>query len=168
MPDTDKGMEAQGRAMEEMGKILRCSLMDDFYMRRFFSDDINCIQHVLRVIMDDPRLVVKSSGTQVLKQGPKHAVILDIDVVDGNDEEYDVEVERSNERASPKRARFNSAMLDTNQLEKGRPYQDLRRSVVIFITENDVLGEGKPLYRIERTIDGKRCQATDTFDPLAP
>ena len=145
-----------GKAMEDMGKILRANLMDDHYMRRFFSDNIPCVEYVLRTIMDDQTLVVKSVGTQILKSGPKHEVIFDIDAVDGNDEEYDIEVERSIERANPKRARFNSAMLDTNQLEKGRPYQDLRRSVVIFITEKDVLGENLPLYRIERTINGKR------------
>jgi len=145
-----------GKAMEDMGKILRATLMDDHYMRRFFSDNIPCVEYVLRTIMDDQTLVVKSAGTQVLKSGPRHEVVLDIDAVDGKDEEYDIEVERSVERANPKRARFNSAMMDTNQLEKGRPYQDLRRSVVIFITEKDVLGENLPLYRIERTINGKR------------
>ena len=61
MLNTNKGMETQGRALEEMGKILRCSLMDDFYMRCFFTDEINCIQFVLRVIMKDSELVVKSS-----------------------------------------------------------------------------------------------------------
>ena len=156
MAEIDVEIEANGKAMEDMGKILRATLMDDHYMRRFFSDNIPCVEYVLRTIMDDQTLVVKSAGTQVLKSGPKHEVILDINAVDGKDEEYDIEIERSIERAHPKRARFNSAMLDTNQLEKGRPYQDLRRSVVIFITEKDVLGENLPLYKIERTINGKR------------
>lgn len=156
MTEMDEELETQGRALEDMGKILRSTLMDDYYMRRFFSENIPCVQYVLRVIMDDPTLVVKSATTQTMKKGPKHEVILDIDAVDGNDEEYDIEVERSIERANPKRARFNSAIMDTNQLEKGLPYQALRRTVVIFITEDDVLGDSLPLYRIERTINGKR------------
>jgi hypothetical protein len=42
--------------------------------------------------------------------------------------------------------------MDCSSLKKGQPFTDLRESYVIFITEHDVLGEGEPIYFIERTI----------------
>ena len=39
-------VKSQGKAMEDMGKILRATLMDDHYMRRFFSDNIPCVEYV--------------------------------------------------------------------------------------------------------------------------
>ena len=41
-------------------------------------------------------------------------------------------------------------------LAKKEDYDKLRESIIIFITEHDVLGDGLPLYTIERYINGKR------------
>ena len=45
-----------------------------------------------------------------------------------------------------------SSMMDANLLDKGRDFDALAETYVIFITEHDVLGMGKPLYHIERYI----------------
>mgnify|MGYP003300706301 FL=1 len=45
-------------------------------------------------------------------------------------------------------------MLDANVLKKGQDFDKLPETFVIFITENDVIGKGWPLYRIERCILG--------------
>ena len=76
-------------------------------------------------------------------------MFLDIYAVGSNGEEYDIEVQREDEEANPERAFYNLAMLKTNMLEKKRPYSDLRRAVVIFITEHDVIGDNLPLYTAE-------------------
>ena len=67
-------IKTQGKAMEDMGKILRANLMDDFYMRKFFDGDVECIQYVLRIIMGDKGLIVKEVKTQKHLKGPKHNV----------------------------------------------------------------------------------------------
>ena len=41
-------------------------------------------------------------------------------------------------------------MMDANLLEKGENFEVLPETFVVFITENDVIGKGQPLYRIER------------------
>lgn len=38
-------------------------------------------------------------------------------------------------------------------LQSGDDFSDLPETFVIFITENDVIGKGKPLYRIERKVE---------------
>ena len=149
MPEIDIGFKIDGKILEDRGRILRATLMDDYYMRRFFSDDVKYIQYVLRIIMGDKGLIVKSVETQRYLKDPKHNVFLDIYAVGSNGEEYDIEIQRGDEDATPKRAFYNLAMLKTNMLEKGRPYSDLRKAVVIFITEHDVIGDNLPLYTAE-------------------
>ena len=44
-------------------------------------------------------------------------------------------------------------MIDTNMLEAGQEFSDIHDSYVIFITENDILGQGLPLYHINRIVE---------------
>ena len=77
---------------------------------------------------------------------------LDALVSDSQSQIYDVEVQRTDGGASPKRSRFNSSLLDASLLEKGQDFEKLPETYVIFITENDVLGGNKPVYHIDRYI----------------
>ena len=54
---------------------------------------------------------------------------------------------------TPKCLRYHSSMLDAHSLRPKEDFSALRDNYVIFITENDVIGKGKPLYRIERRIE---------------
>jgi len=65
-----------------------------------------------------------------------------------------VEVQRSDKGSGRKRARYNSSMMDANLLKKGEDFDRLPETWVIFITENDVMGKGLPLYPIERCFLG--------------
>ena len=49
-----------------------------------------------------------------------------------------------------------SGLLDLTALGKGEDYDALPDTYVIFITEHDVLKEGKAIYHVERMIDGQR------------
>ncbi len=44
--------------------------------------------------------------------------------------------------------------MDAHDLREGQDFDGLPDTCVIFITEHDVLGEGKPLYTIKRCIIG--------------
>lgn len=73
--------------------------------------------------------------------------------VDGNGKIYNIEIQRSNAGADRKRERYNSSIIDANILDVGKEYEKLPESYVIFITENDVLEKGKPIYHINRYIE---------------
>ena len=51
-----------------------------------------------------------------------------------------------------KRARYNSSLIDANITEPGEKYENLCESYVIFITENDIMKVGLPIYHIDRTV----------------
>ena len=65
---------------------------------------------------------------------------------------YNIEIQRDDRGASVKRARYNSSLIDANITEPGEQYEKLNETYVIFITEHDVLKGGRPIYRIERTV----------------
>lgn len=54
--------------------------------------------------------------------------------------------------AVPERARFHSAMVDVRMLRGKQKFKEIKDSYIIFITQNDVMGKGFPLYHIERMI----------------
>ncbi len=127
-------------------------LMDDILFKLCFDDNIECTQLVLRIILDNPKLVVKSAKTQVLMSNEdRRSVRLDAFATDG-EKFYDIEIQRRNSGAAPQRARFYSSLIDANIFERNKDFRTLPETYVIFITEHDVLRLGKQIYHVERTI----------------
>ena len=80
------------------------------------------------------------------------SVRLDILAVDTIGRVHNIEIQRSDKGAGVKRARYNSSIMDANITEAGDKYEDLNESYVIFITENDVLKAGLPIYHVDRIV----------------
>jgi len=128
-------------------------LMDDSFMTLFFGGDIETTQLLLRIILEDSEITVTETvGQYEIKNPNGRSARLDIHAVDANGQHFDVEVQRQDAGAVPERARFNSSMLDTKMANVGDKIPKLKPAYVIFITENDVLGGGCPLYHIDRKI----------------
>mgnify|MGYP000782234999 CR=1 FL=1 len=51
-----------------------------------------------------------------------------------------------------KRARYNSSLIDANITEPGEKYENLCESYIIFITENDIMKAGLPIYHVDRIV----------------
>ena len=123
--------------------------MDDFFMRQCLQDNIPAVQLILRIIMGKPDLVVEQLEIQRDATGlTGRSVCFDVWARDG-DAVYNIEIERTNERATARRARYHSGMLDSGLLKSGEEFAGLVESYVIFITENDIFGKGLPLYRFD-------------------
>ena len=118
---------------EILRKIKEFCLMDDTFMSRVFDENIECTELVLRIILDMPELKVKQVKTQYeIKNLLGHSVRLDIKAEDGDGRPLNVEVQNENEGAEPKRARYNSSLLDANTLKKGEDYDKLPESYIIL------------------------------------
>ena len=63
-----------------------------------------------------------------------------------------MEIQQDNEGASPKRARYHSGLMDMNTLNPGQDFDELPESYVVFITRDDILGYGLPIYHIDKQI----------------
>jgi predicted transposase/invertase (TIGR01784 family) len=147
---------------EMLEDIQRFCLMDDTFFHTCLKDSPSGMEWILRVILDDPELVVLEMHTQ--EDVPNvygREVVFDVFVRDAKGKEYDVEVQRDNAGADPRRARANASLMDTMNIEKGKKWKDIPPAIVIFITEHDPLKGGKPIYHVRRTIeelDNKRFE----------
>ena len=147
-------MDKEQQHQEDLQRIRGFRLIDDDFMNACFEGNIEGTELVLRIILNKPDLSVKSVNTQkVMKNLQGRDIWLDIDAIDSDDNELDIEIQRSDKGADRKRARYHSSMIDSHLLRPNQDFSELPESYVIFITENDVIGRGKPLYRIERRIE---------------
>ena len=105
----------------------------------------------MQIVLEKLDLKVLDVRTQVFVENLlNRSVRLDILATDSTGAKLNMEVQRSDKGAGRKRARYNSSMMDANLLKKGEDFDKLPETWVIFITENDVMGKGLPLYPIER------------------
>lgn len=134
------------------GILKNLTIMNDVFMRNVFKKR-ECTEYVLQVIMGEKDLKLID---QVLQKDYKNlqgrSAVLDCVIRDSEGRQMDVEIQQDNEGASPKRARYHSGLMDMNTLNPGQDFDELPESYMIFITQNDVLGCGFPIYHIDRMI----------------
>ena len=139
-------------ALKKKKIIASLTLMDDLFMQVVLEEQA-CTEYILQTILDKSSLKLKEQRLQ--KRLPNlhgRALVLDCFCTDEKGLLYNIEVQNSSAGATPKRARYHAALMDTHTLKKGEKFSKLPESYVIFITDKDVLGEGEQLYRIERVI----------------
>ena len=145
------------RQEQNLEYIRKMRLMDDEFMSKVFDDDPESTEHILKIILQREDIHVLSVKTQFSVHSLEgHSVRLDILAKDDNGVLFNVEIQRADEGAGQKRARYYSGLLDSMALGKGEDYNALADTYVIFITEHDVLKEGKAVYHVERMIDGQK------------
>ena len=130
------------------------TLMDNRFLNKALDGNIPATQRMLRIMLNNDKIKVHKVGVQQWLQNLYgHSAQLDILAEDENGTQFNVEIQRNDEGASAKRARFYCGALDMHFLDTGEKYEALPDAYVIFITENDVLKKGRPLYNIHRSID---------------
>ncbi len=136
---------------EDLQRLRGFRLLDDDFLTKCFEGDTASIELVLRIVLEKPDLKVLDVHTQVFVENLlNRSVRLDILATDSTGAKLNVEIQRSDKGAGRKRARYNSSMMDANLLKKGEDFDQLPETWVIFITENDVMAKGLPLYPVER------------------
>ena len=144
---------AERKHQEDLQRIRGFRLLDDDFLTRCFEGNTACAELVLRIVLEMPDLKVIDVHTQVFVENLlNRSVRLDILATDSKGNRMNIEIQRADRGAGRKRARYNSAMMDANLLEKGEDFDALPNNYVIFITEHDVMGRGLPLYQVERTV----------------
>ena len=68
------------------------------------------------------------------------------------DKWIDIEMQITNKHDLEKRSRYYQALMDTDCLEKGGIFKDLKNTYVVFICTFDYLGLGEPMYVVESYI----------------
>ncbi len=146
-------MDRERLHQEDLQRLRGLRLIDDDFLNACFDGNIEGTELLIRIILGREDIRVKQVQTQrQMKNLVGHDVRLDIDAVDSDGREIDIEVQRADRGAGRRRARYYSSILDAHLLKHGESYDQLPETYVVFITENDVLGAGQPIYTVERQI----------------
>lgn len=145
--------ELEQRYIRYKSVIKELTIMNDIFMRNVFKKR-ECVEHVLRIIMKMKDLQILDYTVQKDYENLQgRSAILDCVARDDANKQYNVEIQQDTEGATPKRARYHSGLLDMNTLNPGQDFEELPDSYVIFITKDDVPGNGLPIYHADRVIE---------------
>lgn len=133
-------------------KLNRFCLMDDVFMNKVFEDK-SCAKILIQTIIEKVVDIIEEKTQYAVNNLQGRSARLDIWAIDDNGKIYNIEVQNDNEDASPKRARYNSSLIDANVLHKGENWNILPETFVVFITRNDIFNLGRPIYHINRCIE---------------
>ena len=123
-------LDFERKHAEDLQRLRGFRLLDDDFMNKVFEDKA-CAEFLLQIILQRTDLrVQRVHGQHDIKNLQGRSVRLDILAVDEAGRVYNIEVQRSDKGAGVKRARYNSSLIDAN----------------------DVLDGSHPIYHIDRTV----------------
>ena len=144
---------------ESLEQLKELRPIDDIFMREMFRNNKELTEFVLRTItgISDLEVIEEHSQYDLQRLLGARSICLDVFAKDSAGRWYNLEVQRSEKGAEPKRARYHSSSIDVEILDTRAKFNDLPITYVIFVTEKDVFGENKLIYPIERinTATGK-------------
>ena len=149
---TERDLDFERRHEEYLQRLRGLRLLDDNFMTKVFEDK-GCSEVLLQVVLDRDDLTIREVHSQYgLNNIQGRSARLDILAVDEQNRAYNIEIQRNDRGAEVRRARYNSGLMDANITNPGDRYDQLYETSVIFITENDILKAGLPIYHIDRMI----------------
>lgn len=139
------------------------AMMQNIFIKDELHDN-DTAQSMLRIILDNPAPKITSvKGQCEFKNLHGRSVVMDLLAIDTDDNFYDMEFQLDARGFSAERCGYHGDMLSSAMLKEGQSFEELKNRTVIFITKDDVRGEGKPLYDIRsgdrssgRQFDDKR------------
>ncbi len=139
---------------KNLDRLKRFRPIDDTFMRGMFHQNRELVEFVLQTILEKKDLRVLSSQTQMdaKRVTGARSICLDVYAIDAIGKVYNIEVQKDCNEANPKRIRYHSSVLDIENLDVTQDFDNLPETYVIFITEKDYFGAGKPIYAIEETV----------------
>ena len=137
---------------EKIERIRDFRPIDDVFFEVLAEDKEVC-QEILRVIMEDDRLVV--SGV-IVQNSEKNiygrSVRLDALCYLGSGKRVNIEVQRSDHDDHLRRGRFNSASITVKESNAGEKFTDVVDVCVVYISEFDIFKGNSPIYHIDRIV----------------
>ena len=128
------------------------TLMDDTFMRIIFKD-YQCLQLLLDIIFQKHLHIISWHTQYDLKNLYGRSLIADIVIEVEGRKFINIEVQRSRDGAHPKRLELHKSLMMANTTYPQDKWADIPDISIVFICEDDILNEGKPIYYMHTTYD---------------
>ncbi|MBR6833429.1 MAG: Rpn family recombination-promoting nuclease/putative transposase [Fibrobacter sp.] len=75
---------------------------------------------------------------------------------------FDIEMQMEDTKEIPKRTRYYQSMCDSEALNKGEVYYNLKELYIVFLCPEDIFGQGKAVYRFKNLeVDNPKIELGD-------
>lgn len=138
--------------------------IDDTFFE-VLADDIGVCQEMLRIILDDAKLIV----TDVIVQSSKRnmygrSVRLDALCTLGNGRKCNIEVQRSDDDDHLKRVRFNASSITVRESQRGQKFKELADVIIVYISQFDIFKGGRVVYHVDSVIRETKQRVNDGLE----
>ena len=149
---TQKNRKKQQTLEEKIEQVKNFRPIDDTFFE-VLADDIGVCQEMLRIILEDEKLIVKDVIVQSSKRNLYgRSVRLDALCILGNGKKCNVEVQRSNMDHHLKRVRFNASVITVRDSQKDDKFEKTIDLIVVYISEFDIFKRGRVIYHVDSVI----------------
>lgn len=135
-------------------RLETADLVEDIKFREVAKSK-EAVQEILRVILDDDKLIVtKCVDQKSLTKSIFHGVILDCECILSTEEVVNVEMQVDLDDNPVYRMRYNQSSLTIqySPKEKNFNYSKLPKVISIMVCKFDLFKKGKPIYEIIRNV----------------
>jgi hypothetical protein len=141
----------EGFPMNDIKKtIWELNLEDDFLFSKVMADNEICkrvLEQILNISIEKVVYLYTQRTIDMLLEGK--GVRLDVYVNDNKGTVYNVEMQRAKNKDLAKRIRYYQGNIDLDLISSGKPYNDLRKTYIIFICTFDFFNDGRHIYTFE-------------------
>ena len=149
---TQKNRKKQQTLEEKIEQVKNFRPIDDTFFE-VLADDIGVCQEMLRIILEDEKLIVKDVIVQSSERNLYgRSVRLDALCILGNGKKCNVEVQRSNEDHHLKRVRFNASVITVRDSQTDDKFEETIDLIVVYISEFDIFKRGRVIYHVDSVI----------------
>ena len=140
-----------GFPMNDIKKTIReLNLEDDFLFSKVMADNEICkrvLEQILNISIEKVVYLYTQRTIDMLLEGK--GVRLDVYVNDNKGTVYNVEMQRAKNKDLAKRTRYYQGNIYLDLISSGKPYNDLRKTYIIFICTFDFFNDGRHIYTFE-------------------
>mgnify|MGYP001004719365 CR=1 FL=1 len=133
------------------------TIQDDFMFASVMKDKAICLK-VLNILLKDYfeiGSIELTTPEATIKNHPELKFVrLDVLATDEAGNSYDIEMQVINRKNIEKRMRAYQVAIDMFKMQKGKAYNALTNTIIIFITPFDPFGAGLPVYFFDKCARG--------------
>lgn len=138
--------------MKKKARVAKLRPIDDVFFEALAQNPKVC-QEILRVILEDDKLVVNDVITQNSERNIYgRSVRLDALCTLGTGEKCNIEVQRSDNDDHLRRARFNASVITAINSDPGTKFENVKDVCIVYISQFDVFKQGKTIYHVDKMI----------------
>ena len=136
---------AQQKSFEEL------TFADNYMFTRVMRNLDDC-KELLEILLKIKITSISVPETEATLAASYDAKSIRLDVRTSDPEhEYDIEMQTTDKKDLPLRARYYQSLMDIESTQRGTKYKALKQNVVIFICLNDPFDKEEPVYTFRNT-----------------